>query len=68
MKKGNNERDTTQIICPSCESNIFIEDMVRFFICNKCNFVKCPGCDEWVSGGEDGLNYHYYADGCRLKK
>jgi len=61
-----NKTDITRIVCPSCQTNFNIQDMVRYIICHTCNFVMCPNCSEWISGGEDALNNHYYLDYCKL--
>jgi len=55
-----------QNICPKCQTDRYIDDMVRYLICDNCNAVRCPGCLEWINGGEDGLINHYYLKGCRL--
>ncbi len=46
----------------------FLEDMIRYVICNLCNTIKCPNCQEWMNEGEDGLSTHYYLKGCVLTK
>jgi len=61
-----NELDDLKEVCPSCQTDLFIEDMIRYVICDRCEYIKCPKCDEWFSGGMDGLAYHYYFKGCRL--
>jgi len=55
-----------KVECPSCQTDLYLEDMIRYIICNKCEIVKCPNCDEWISRGEEGLSYHYYIDECML--
>ena len=57
-----------KIICPKCESSHYLEDMIRYVICNLCNTIKCPNCQEWMNEGLDALNYHYYEEGCVLTK
>jgi len=53
-----------KLVCPKCQSEHYIQDMIRYVICDLCNMIKCPNCQEWVNEGIDGLNNHYYVETC----